>query len=63
MPRCGGSIRHGVIDRGKDAFFEGNPFVPSALFESGALDGIPNLSIFLSPLSRARFSNGVPILT
>ncbi|MEN8133591.1 MAG: hypothetical protein ABFS45_26195 [Pseudomonadota bacterium] len=40
-----------ILDQGKDAFFEGNPFIPARLQESGALKDIPTLSVFLSPLS------------
>lgn len=41
-----------ILDEGKDAFFEGNPFIPAALRESGALKDIPTLTVFLSPLSK-----------
>lgn len=41
-----------ILDDGEDPFFEGNPFIPAALREAGAVKDIPTLSIFLSPLSR-----------
>lgn len=41
-----------ILNQGKDAFFEGNPFIPAALRESGALEAIPTLTVFLSPLSK-----------
>ncbi|MEN6391842.1 MAG: hypothetical protein ABFD04_15615 [Syntrophomonas sp.] len=42
-----------IIDQGKDIFFEGNPFVPRALWELPELTQIPMLRVFLSPMSRA----------
>ena len=45
------SIR-AILDQGKDAFFEGNPFIPAKLSELSELQEIPTLRIFLSPLSR-----------
>ncbi len=41
-----------ILAEGKDPFFEGNPFIPAALRESNALEGIPTVTAFLSPLSR-----------
>ncbi len=41
-----------ILAEGKDAFFEGNPFIPAALRESEALQSIPTVTAFLSPLSR-----------
>lgn len=41
-----------ILAAGREAFFEGNPFIPARLRESPALAGIPTLSVFLSPLSR-----------
>ena len=41
-----------IIEEGQDAFFEGNPFVPSKLREAGVFDGFDTLSVFLAPLSR-----------
>ena len=41
-----------IIDQGKDAFFEGNPFIPAKLTESNELLEIPTLKVFLSPLSQ-----------
>ncbi|MEQ8175864.1 MAG: hypothetical protein ABRQ26_12430 [Syntrophomonadaceae bacterium] len=42
-----------VIGQGQDIFFEGNPFVPRALWELPDLKQIPILKVFLSPLSRS----------
>jgi len=42
-----------ILAEGKDPFFEGNPFIPAVLRESNALEGIPTVTAFLSPLSRA----------
>ncbi|HWP96871.1 MAG TPA: hypothetical protein VN426_08460 [Syntrophomonadaceae bacterium] len=42
-----------MLQRGENVFFEGNPFVPEALWELPELDLVPMLRIFLSPLSRA----------
>jgi guanylate kinase len=41
-----------VMDDGRDAFFEGNPFVPAQLREVGVFDRFETLSVFLAPLSR-----------
>ena len=41
-----------ILDRGKDAFFEGNPFIPAKLSELSELQEIATLKVFLSPLSR-----------
>ncbi|MCP4408303.1 MAG: hypothetical protein GY807_11185 [Gammaproteobacteria bacterium] len=41
-----------ILEQGKDAFFEGNPFIPARLRESGALKDIPTLTVYLSPLSK-----------
>ncbi|MEO5376972.1 MAG: hypothetical protein H7832_04200 [Magnetococcus sp. DMHC-6] len=41
-----------IFDQGNIPFFEGNPFVPAKLRESGLFDRIPSLAVFLSPLSR-----------
>lgn len=41
-----------ITDRGKDAFYEGNPFVATAVIRSSTLASIPKLSVFLSPLSK-----------
>ena len=41
-----------ILDQDKDAFFEGNPFIPAKLSESNELLGIPTLKVFLSPLSQ-----------
>ncbi len=41
-----------VLSGEKDAFFEGNPFVPMEVLKSPALAQVPKLSVFLSPLSK-----------
>jgi guanylate kinase len=41
-----------ILDRDKDAFFEGNPFIPAKLDELKELREIPTLKVFLSPLSQ-----------
>ena len=41
-----------ILDGEKDAFFEGNPFVPMEALKSPLLSDVPKLSAFLSPLSR-----------
>ena len=41
-----------TLNEGFNAFFEGNPFVPTELWKSPRLANIPRLSVFLSPLSR-----------
>jgi guanylate kinase len=45
-----GNLRE-VLSGERDAFFEGNPFVPLKALESPMLDDIPKLSVFLAPLS------------
>jgi len=45
------SIRK-ILDQDKDAFFEGNPFIPAKLSELKELQDVPTLRVFLSPLSR-----------
>ena len=40
-----------TLEAGLDAFFEGNPFIPEMLRESGVLDRYPTLTVFLSPLA------------
>jgi guanylate kinase len=42
-----------ILGGERDAFFEGNPFVPLELLESPLLGDVPKLSVFLSPLSRS----------
>ncbi len=42
-----------ILDGERDAFFEGNPFVPLELLRSPLLADVPRLSVFVSPLSRA----------
>lgn len=41
-----------VLESGRDAFFEGNPFIPEMLAEAGVLERYPTLTVFLSPLTR-----------
>jgi guanylate kinase len=41
-----------ILDQNKDAFFEGNPFIPAKLSELNELQRIPTLKVFLSPLSQ-----------
>jgi guanylate kinase len=41
-----------VLASGKDAFFEGNPYIASALMAAPELRETPIVSCFLSPLSR-----------
>lgn len=41
-----------VLERDRDPFFEGNPFIPMEIIKSPLLSSIPKLSVFLSPLSR-----------
>jgi guanylate kinase len=41
-----------ILESGRDAFFEGNPFVPHLLRQEGILDRYPALAVFLAPLSR-----------
>lgn len=39
-----------ILEQNKDAFFEGNPFIPAKLSELEELKSIPTLKIFLAPL-------------
>ena len=41
-----------IFDQDKDAFFEGNPFIPAKLVELKELQDMSTLRVFLSPLSR-----------
>jgi guanylate kinase len=41
-----------ILDDGNFPFFEGNPYIPEKLRDVGALDQLPALSVFLSPVSR-----------
>jgi guanylate kinase len=41
-----------ILDQDKDAFFEGNPFIPAKLSDLKELQEIPTLRVFLSPLSQ-----------
>lgn len=45
------SIR-AILDLDKDAFFEGNPFIPAKLGELKELQEIQTLKVFLAPLSQ-----------
>ena len=47
-----GGIKGKILDQDKDAFFEGNPFIPAKLSECKELQKIPTLKVFLSPLSQ-----------
>ena len=42
---------HAILDQGQDAFFEGNPYIATALMAAPALREIPVISAFMSPLS------------
>ena len=41
-----------ILEQNKDAFFEGNPFIPAKLSELKELKDIATLKIFLAPLGR-----------
>jgi guanylate kinase len=41
-----------ILGGEKDAFFEGNPFVPLEVLESPLLGDVSKVSVFLAPLSR-----------
>lgn len=41
-----------ILDQGKDAFFEGNPFIPAILSDAAGLKDIPTIRVFLTPLTR-----------
>jgi guanylate kinase len=41
-----------ILDQDRDAFFEGNPFIPAKLGELRELQDIPTLKIFLAPLCK-----------
>lgn len=45
-----------ILASKRDAFFEGNPFIPARLRDSGVLQDIPTLTVFLSPLSKEEIS-------
>ncbi|MBD3266524.1 hypothetical protein GF373_07620 [bacterium] len=42
-----------IIDRGKIAFFEGNPYIVAAMRDSGLFERFETVTIFLSPLAKA----------
>ena len=46
----------GLLQQGLDPFFEGNPYVASALLEAPDLVGVPRVSCFLSPVSLEELS-------
>jgi len=41
-----------ILSSGRDAFFEGNPFVPQAIWSLPEMAEVPMIKIFLSPLSK-----------
>ena len=41
-----------ILAVGKDAFFEGNPFIPAILRDAVDLRDIPTIRVFLTPLSQ-----------
>jgi len=41
-----------ILASGRDAFFEGNPFVPQAIWSLPEMESVSVLKVFLSPLSR-----------
>ncbi|MCX5780266.1 MAG: hypothetical protein NTV45_05505 [Firmicutes bacterium] len=41
-----------ILASGRDAFFEGNPFVPQAVWSLPEMAAVPMLKVFLAPLSR-----------
>jgi guanylate kinase len=41
-----------ILEQDKDAFFEGNPFIPAKLSDLKELQDIASLRVFLSPLSQ-----------
>lgn len=42
-----------ILDSGRDAFFEGNPFVPQAIWNLPQLESVPMIKVFLAPLAQA----------
>ena len=42
-----------ILDNGQDVLFEGNPYVPQAIWSLPAMAEVHILRVFLSPLSRA----------
>lgn len=40
-----------VLDSGKDAFFEGNPYIACALMNAPQLQDVPMVTVFMSPVS------------
>lgn len=42
-----------ILNSGRDAFFEGNPFVPQAIWSLPDMAQVPMIKVFLSPLSRS----------
>ncbi len=41
-----------ILRQGQDVLFEGNPFIPEALWNSPQMSEVPTLKVFLSPISR-----------
>jgi guanylate kinase len=41
----------GLLDAGLDPFFEGNPYIASALMQAPELAGVPRVACFLAPVS------------
>jgi guanylate kinase len=46
-----------ILDAGQDAFFEGNPYIATALLDSPLLAAFPKLSVFLAPVSAAEVAH------
>lgn len=42
-----------VLKDGQDVLFEGNPFIPRALWDLPQMSEVPMMKVFLSPVSRA----------
>ncbi len=42
-----------ILEQGQDVLFEGNPFIPRALWDSPQMSEVPMLKIFLSPISKS----------
>lgn len=54
-----------ILDSGQDVLFEGNPYVPQAIWNLPEMAGVNILKVFLSPLSKAEIlwlqSRGVDV--
>lgn len=44
---------YSILNSGRDAFFEGNPFIPQALWSRSEVTEVPMTKIFLSPFSKS----------